>query len=180
MKINEEIEESNNKTYSYSKKEGDLIISYIFMTEDNDKYVVRFFNLYNIQQRERIKGHYNIEFIVSDIIDEEEGKIIRGDKRVINKGRFYKVMTTIIKIIQEFVNDYSPEQLNISPSQSKEKDKRRFNIYKRYIEKLLPDTYQYKKTLFGNNLVIKKKKTKVVESFDSFVSKNRNNDIHKY
>ena len=47
--------------------------------------------------------------------------------------------------------------LKINPVLNYKKDKRRKNLYIRYIERLLPDSYKYKKSYFGNKLYITKK-----------------------
>lgn len=149
--INEEIGESMVEPYDYQKSfedDEDVTSFYHFETEDGDKYLVRFFDLYKIHKKESYKDYYQVEFVVNGDY---------GYKVVMNKGRFYRVMSTVISIIKDFIDEKDPRKLKINPSTNYKKDKRRKNIYIRYIEKLLPDTYKYKKTWFGNTLIISKK-----------------------
>lgn len=152
--INEELGESNVSPYSYDMtkyEDGDLVIQYKFITEDGDKYVVRFFDMYRIHKQDKYKDYYQLEFVTSD------SEYDAGDTIVINKGRFYKVISTVISIIKDFVKFKDPRVLKISPSKNFRKDKRRKNIYIRYIERLLPEDYKYKKSFFGDSLYITKK-----------------------
>lgn len=153
--INEELGEGTSTPYSYQNIEKiafdirvDLVIRYRFKTDDDDEYIVRFYNLYAIQQKEKYFEHFQVEFVTSDD---------NGDTIIVNKGRFYKVMSTIISIIKDFIKNYNPVQLKINPISNFKKDKRRQNIYIRYIERLLPIDYKYKKSFFGNSLLISKK-----------------------
>lgn len=147
--INEEVGEKILPPYSYHKdSESDLVTYYKFVTEDGDQYSVRFFNQYYIQPKEKFKDQYQVEFITSDE---------KGDHIIVNKGRFYKVLATVIAIIKEFTKQNDPKVLKISPVSNFKKDKRRKNIYINYIEKLLPDDYKYKKSFFGDDLYIIKK-----------------------
>ena len=74
-----------------------------------------------------------------------------------SKERFYKVISTVISIIKEFIKEKDPRVLKINAIFNFRKDKRRKNIYIRYIERLLPNNYKYKKSFFGNSLYITKK-----------------------
>jgi hypothetical protein len=148
--INEEIGQSMVEPYPYEKTSDDeLATHYKFTTEDGDKYVVRFFHIGEFQHKEKWKDHYQVEFVTSSD---------NGDRVVVNKGRFYRIMSTVISIIQEFVKEHDPKLLKINPVTNYKKDKRRKNIYIRYIEKLLPNNYKYKKALFGDTLLIIKNK----------------------
>jgi hypothetical protein len=147
--INEEIGQSMVAPYNYKKTSDDeLATYYLFTTDDEDKYAVRFFHIGEFQSKEKWKDHYQVEFVTGS--DD-------GDTIVVNKGRFYRVMSTVISIIQDFVKEHNPKLLKINPSKNFKKDKRRKNVYIRYIEKLLPDNYKYKKTIFGDTLLIIKK-----------------------
>ena len=147
----ENFNESAIPSYEFQKVEHELGNVYKFATEDGDKYLVRFFDMFEIHKQKKYEDFYQVEFVTNDE---------KGDTVVVNKGRFYKVMTTIIEIIEEFVKEKDPRVLKISPSANYKGDTRRRDIYIRYIKKLLPDNYKYTKSLFGNVLYIKKKKTK--------------------
>lgn len=169
MNINEEIGNSNLSPYNYSKSsESNYVIYYTFQTEDDDKYIVRFFNLSKIHNKENYG--WSVEFIT-------DGET--GDKDVINKGRFYKVISTVTSIINEFIKEKQPIKIIISPTKNYKGDKRRLNIYSKYIETLLPDNYKFHKKLFGSDLIIKKIKEsvmnkKIMTNYNSFVNENSN------
>ena len=107
------------------KKEIDyeLATYYTFTTDDGDKYIVRFFHIGEFQHKEKWMGHYQVEFVTTGDDDNE------GDRIVVNKGRFYRVMSTVVNIIKEFVKEYDPKLLKINPVSNFKKDKRRKNIY---------------------------------------------------
>lgn len=153
--INEELGETLLPPYSYQMvnyEDGDLVVMYKFETDDGDLYTVRFLDLYEFKKSlrfpEKYKNTYQVEFVTTDK---------DGDNVVLNKGRFFKVISTVIDIIRDFIKFKDPRVLKIHPSKNFKKDKRRKNIYIRYIEKLLPDDYKYKKTLFGDSIIISKK-----------------------
>lgn len=153
--INEELGDSNVTPYPYRMVDygdGDLAIMYKFKTEDDDIYTVRFLDLYEFKKTvrfpEKYRNNYQVEFMTNDE---------NGDSVILNKGRFFKVISTVISIIEDFVKFKDPKVLKIDPVSNFKKDKRRKNIYIRYIERLLPDNYKYKKQLFGNSLIITKK-----------------------
>jgi hypothetical protein len=150
--INEEVGQSMVRPYPYQKTSDDKLATYYkFITDDEDQYIVRFFHMGEFQHKEKLMDKYQVEFVVGgDLYD-------AGDRIVVNKGRFYKVISTIIFIIKEFVKEHDPKELKINPVSNFKKDKRRKNIYIRYIEKMLPDTYKYKKAFFGDSLYIRKK-----------------------
>jgi len=152
----EEIGQSLVKPYLYKKVDhlDDSIqykIQYIFTTEDNDKYNVQFFDMYEIHQKEKYRNYYTVEYVTGG------DNYTEGDEIVVNKGRFFKVIATVVAIIKDFISEYEPNTLKISPVSNFKEDKRRKNIYIRYIESLLPNTYQYKKKFFGDSLYISKK-----------------------
>jgi len=150
--INEEVGQSMVEPYPYRKStDSQLATYYKFTTDDDDEYLVRFFHMGEFQNKKKLMNHYKVEFVVGgDPYDS-------GDSVVVNKGRFYRVISTVISIIKEFVKEKDPIELEINPVTNYKKDKRRKNIYNRYIERLLPDDYNYKKSFFGNSLYIRKK-----------------------
>lgn len=150
--LNEEIGHDMVESYPYKKEiDDELSTYYTFITDDDDKYIVRFFHIGEFQHKEKWMGHYQVEFATKGDDYNE------GDSVIVNKGRFYRVISTVISIIKDFMKEHDPKQLRINPVTNFKKDKRRKNIYIRYIEKLLPDNYKYKKTIFGNSIIISKK-----------------------
>ena len=63
---------------------------------------------------------------------------------VVNKGRLFRVMATIVQIAKEFMNDIDYKEkgidmLRITPTKSEsDEDDRRANLYMAYIKRQLP------------------------------------------
>jgi hypothetical protein len=63
---------------------------------------------------------------------------------VVNKGRLFRVMSTVVKITEEFMDDLDYEEkgidlLRISPTKTKDDDDdRRAKLYMAYIKRQLP------------------------------------------
>jgi hypothetical protein len=133
--------------YNFRKgADEDLATFYYFTTEDGDKYTVRFYNLGEIQKTKGTQGSYQVEFVTP-------GET--GDTDVINKGKFFRVISTVVKVMEEFAEDKNPKSLKISPSKNFKDDERRYHIYKRYIQKLLPSDYKFKSNWFGDLIIYK-------------------------
>jgi hypothetical protein len=137
--------------YEYRRGKFDkLACFYYFETEDGDKYVVRFMNLGEIHNRK--KQIWQTEFVIP-------GK--EGNTAVVNKGRVFKVLSTIIHIIQEFLNEdlIQVDGLNINPASSYKGDTRRYDLYLNYINKLLPEFPNWKKAWnpFDKRILLRKK-----------------------
>jgi hypothetical protein len=143
------VEYLSSNSYQHRKgKCNDLIWWYYFSTEDGDQYAVRFINLSKIQGNK--KKIWQVEFSV-------DGPT--GDTDVVNNGRFFKVISTVIKILREFVSDnnYNIAGINIYPSSNFKDDDRRYRIYSRYIEKLLPPDWKWKKSFFDKRILLRKR-----------------------
>jgi hypothetical protein len=146
--LNEEVGEKTSTSYSFYKSmDSDLLTSFKFTTEDNDLYIVGFYNLGNIQKTKSYQDCYDVYFILKD----------KDEFVIVNKGRIFKVISTVIDIIKMFIEIKNPKKINISPSKNYKGDKRRKNIYLRYIEKYIMDDYRIKKYMFSNNISIIKK-----------------------
>ena len=112
-----------------------LACFYYFNTEDGDQYSVRFMNLGEIHSKK--KQIWQTEFVVPGV---------GGDKEVVNKGRIFKVMSTVITIIKDFINSSNIiDGLNINPVENYKGDERRKNLYLSYINKILPEFPDWKK-----------------------------------
>jgi len=134
--------------YPYRKgADTKLATFYYFNTEDGDQYSVRFFHLGEIQSKKKLMNCYSIAFMVSQQ---------NGDTIVINKGRFYRTISTVICIMKEFMAVKSPKKIYISPTESFRKDRRRFRIYKYYIKKLLPLDYKAKRQFLSRTFILEK------------------------
>jgi hypothetical protein len=135
--------------YDWRKGKCDkLACFYYFETEDGDKYSVRFMNIGEIHNKK--KQIWQTEFVIPG--DE-------GTTKVANKGRIFKVISTVIDIIKEFVDYMDPDGLNINPSTNYKGDMRRYEFYLKYIEKLLPEFPNWKKAWspFDKRILLRKK-----------------------
>ena len=110
-----------------------------FTTEDGDDYIVSFAAYYGDHSNAEGRGPYfKIDFTTVD----EYGYEDRAD-RVVNKGRLFRIMATIVKATKEFLNDIDYKEKGIKkmlifPAKSDFGDDRRANLYSAYIKKQLP------------------------------------------
>ena len=110
-----------------------------FTTEDGDNYIVNFVAYYGDHSRAKEKGpFFKIDFTTVD----EYGYDNRADD-VVNKGRLFRIMATIVAATKEFLNDIDYKEKGIKkmivmPAKSKQGDDRRANLYMAYIRKQLP------------------------------------------
>lgn len=114
---------------------------YEFYTEDNDKYVVYFYSPDD-------DDIYTLDFYVSKPLNRP--KDYNPYRYVVNKGRIFKVLSTVLDIVKEKIRKDKRNKINkiiIKPGRDFETDDRRFNIYKRVIERNLPDNWEMKDRL---------------------------------
>ena len=110
-----------------------------FTTEDGDDYIVSFVAYYGDHSQAKIRGPYfKVDFTTVD----EYGYEDRAD-RVVNKGRLFRIMATIVAATKEFLNDIDYEEKGIKkmlifPAKSDFDDDRRANLYMAYIKKQIP------------------------------------------
>ena len=111
-----------------------------FTTEDGDDYIVSFAAYYGDHSQAKIRGPYfKVDFTTVD----EYGYEDRAD-RVVNKGRLFRVMATIVAATKKFMNDIDYKEkgidmLRISPTKTRDDDDdRRANLYMAYIKRQLP------------------------------------------
>lgn len=136
--------------YEYRRGKFDVLACfYYFETEDGDRYSVKFMNLGEIHNRK--KQIWQTEFAAP-------GK--QGDTIVLNKGRVYRVLSTVIAIIKEFISEEGIpiDGLDINPSSNYKGDTRREEIYLNYISKLLPEFPNWKKVWnpFSKKILLRK------------------------
>jgi len=143
-----EVGEGTAKPYNYTSERGiqrgqqdnAAYDTASFTTEDGDRYEVQL-NAYwddNYWAKE-VGNHFTIDFYLKD------GSMGFADAdTVVNKGRLFRVMATIVQIAKEFMDlvDYKEnyiDQLIVSPSKTDGAfDDRRANLYMAYIKKHLP------------------------------------------
>ena len=142
-----EVGEGSSNPYSYSVNDnvfrgGSKNLAgrdVTFTTEDGDDYIVNFVAYYGDHSRAKEKGpFFKIDFTTVD----EYGYDNRADD-VVNKGRLFRIMATIVAATKEFLNDIDYKEKGIKkmivmPAKSKQGDDRRANLYMAYIKKHLP------------------------------------------
>jgi hypothetical protein len=142
-----EVGEGSSNPYSYSVNDNVFRGStrnvagrdVTFTTEDGDDYIVSFAAYYGNHSNAEGRGPYfKVDFTTVD----EYGYEDRAD-RVVNKGRLFRIMATIVKATKEFLNDIDYKEKGIKkmlvfPAKSKFGDDRRANLYTAYIKKQLP------------------------------------------
>jgi hypothetical protein len=68
---------------------------------------------------------------------------IEGPVKDTEEGVALKVMSTVFDIMASFANQYQPEEIKVTPIQTKgTEDSRRYNVYKAYMQKTKPQGYQ--------------------------------------
>jgi len=133
--------------YLYRKGADNKLATFYYFNTDNEQYSVRFYHLGEIQSKKKLMNCYSIAFMLSRP---------NGDTIVINKGLFYRVISTVITILKEFMAEKNPLKIYISPVENFRKDRRRFRIYKYYIKKLLPLDYKAKRKFLSHTFILEK------------------------
>lgn len=100
-------------------------VEYHFDTEDGDDYIVGITMVGD--------GEWYMQFGVAGGTPQD----------VINRGKLFKVMATILGIVNDFIERHEPNILKFEPSKDTEKDddNRRFNLYMQYIKKNMRRDY---------------------------------------
>jgi len=142
-----EVGEGSSNPYSYSVNDNVFRGSsknlkgrdVTFTTEDGDDYIVNFAAYYGDHSRAEGRGpFFKIDFTTVDEYGYDDDA-----ERVVNKGRMFRIMATIVAATKEFLNDIDYKEKGIKkmivfPAKSKQGDDRRANIYMAYIRKQLP------------------------------------------
>ena len=125
--ILKEIGDAYSQSYEYSY-DGPNYRAY-FTTEYNTQYKVTF---------ETINNKMNISFgVIYDSDDDPDFEVIT------NKGNIYRIMSTIISIINRAISEFNPNEIKF------DSDNRRIKLYKNYIEKNLKGYSITKETPFN-------------------------------
>ena len=110
-----------------------------FVTEDVDKYQVEMWAYWGDNWVTDTYGsHITIDFFLTGPSEFRDGDT------VVNKGRLFRVMATIVAATKEFMNDIDYKEkgidmLRISPTKTRDDDDdRRANLYTAYIKRQLP------------------------------------------
>jgi hypothetical protein len=121
-----EVGEATASTYKWEiTKYGNYGYKYEFTTEDNDIYHLE------IDQNVDDKSLWDIQFGVENYSFED----------VVNKGKLYKVMATIVAAVKDFAKKENPDKIIILPAKNNQEDTRRHDLYMAFIRKNLPDNY---------------------------------------
>jgi len=97
-----------------------------FTTEDGDEYSVHFNNAH-IDLNKWIGGFKLIKGAYTDVV---------------NKGRLYRVMATVIEIMSEFINKRKPKMILVDAVKSAgDNDNRRTNLYVKYFQNAFSNDY---------------------------------------
>jgi len=126
---------------------NDLVVFYYFVTDDADRYSVRFVNTGKMHNRR--KQVWQVDFAT----DHAEGYT-----GVVNKGRVFRVISTVVSVIREFIRENSKcvDGLDICPVYNFRNDHRRYNIYMRYIDRFMPEGWKKKRKLFESYICLRK------------------------
>ena len=144
-----EVGEGTAKPYNYTSIQGiqrdeefdGAQDTLTFKTEDGDTYEVMVAAFWgdNYFAKKPVGPHFTIDFWVK-----KRGSDTRDTSVVVNKGRMFRVMATVVQIAEEFMDlvDYKENNINqliISPTKTKgDLDDRRAKLYMAYIKKHLP------------------------------------------
>lgn len=125
-----EVGEGSSKSYPFNFEDVAYNeVQYNFDTEDRDEYIVY------ITQTDINNGVWDMQFGVSGGSPED----------VIDKGRMYNVMATILTITNDFIDKYKPNILKFKPAKNEDDnrtdDMRRFKLYMAYIKKNMRPEY---------------------------------------
>jgi hypothetical protein len=123
----DETGEGTAEPYNYKFEDISFFeVNYNFDTEDGDEYVVY------IVKRDESKRVWEMAF----------GAVGYDSNAVVNKGRLFRIMATVLRITNDFIDRFTPNILKIKPSKNRgENDMRRFNMYMQYIKKNLRPDY---------------------------------------
>lgn len=116
-------------------------VNYHFDTEE-DEYVVMVNNV------DVHAGAWDMQFGTVDGTPDE----------IVDRGRMYNVMATLIRIVNDFIDRYKPNIIRIEPSKAEDKENKnqRFQLYMAYIKK--HQRPEYITFPYGEHIIIKRKK----------------------
>jgi len=148
-----EIGEGNTTPYTISILVSDEYNKqYRFTTEDGDKYFV----VFNMFEEEN-------NWIMSFGTITERGTL--NLITTVNKGRVYRIMATLVKLVRGFILNTKPNSIMFEPVKAKgSEDRRRFELYLQFIIKNLPSGYSY---VENDNEITIKRNNSLNESIDA-------------
>jgi len=131
--------EGNAQPYDVTiKRSDDYKKEYSFRTEDNDYYEI----IFNEQSLGDNKWY--VAFGTKDADTDHYNFNV-----VVNKGKLYRVMATLLKVMKGFIANTKPVSIEIEPTKRNTmhvQDRGRFKLYLQYIKKNLPPDYEFLET----------------------------------
>ena len=136
-----EIGEANRQPYPFKYENTSFNeVHYYFSTEMYDYDVP-------INNTDTRAGTWELQF----------GPIGGSTDEVTNEGKQFKILSTILLIINDFIDNHKPNVLSFKPSKDEERedDKRRFNFYMAYIKKNMRPDYFVRP--YGDYIIVERK-----------------------
>lgn len=136
-----EIGEGNLQPYPFKYENTSFNeVHYYFSTEGFDYDV-------QINNTDSRAGIWTLQF----------GPIGGSVETITNEGKQFKVMTTVLHIITDFIEKHTPNRLSFKPIKDKNKNNtaQRFNFYMTYVKKHIPKEYLVHE--YGDYIVIERK-----------------------
>ena len=130
--------------YKWTGPEDDFgYVNYFFTTEDNDYYNV----IFTGGVHEDIEDSWSINFFVKNDTDIETW----NSGTVTNKGRQFKVISTIIDIIKNFIEEYPANIISFTGSDKEDSEtNQRDLLYQAYVKKNIHKFPEWKYEIHGN------------------------------
>lgn len=134
--------EGNVTAYQYRRQNVAFNqIDYYFETEDGDEYFAYFINT------DRNHDYWEVGFAVQGYEYME----------IVNKGRIFNIMATMLKIVDDFIEKEKPNVLVFEPAKTTgEDDKRRERIYMQYVIKNIKNRPEYVSEIRGDKVIIQR------------------------
>lgn len=130
--------------YKWSGPEDDFgYVNYFFKTEDNDYYNV----IFTGGLHEDIEDSWSINFFVKNDTDIQTW----NSGTVTNKGRQFKVISTIMDIIKNFIEEYPANIISFTGSDKETSNvNQRDLLYQAYVKKNIHKFPGWKYEIHGN------------------------------
>jgi nicotinic acid mononucleotide adenylyltransferase len=133
-----EVGEANLTPYKWEEVNASgWFTSVKFITDNETEYDVRLENTIYVDNELNNLLALEIEFTAKP-----KGTESKSSKIVVNKGEMYKVMSTLVDIVKNYIKEYEAQAIIYYPAKkSSEEDfgTQRDNLYKAFISKAIPD-----------------------------------------
>jgi len=133
-----EVGEANLTPYKWEEVNANgWFTSVKFITDNETEYDVKLENTIYVDNELNNLLALEIEFTAKP-----KGTESKSSKIIVNKGEMYKVMSTLVDIVKNYIKEYEAQAIIYYPSKkSSEEDfgTQRDNLYKAFISKAIPD-----------------------------------------